>query len=256
MKWVFGILGGLVLLVALLLGTVFWATSGVTAAADEFFAALARDDRAAARAMLSEGFVTSSSPAQIDALFADPQLSQVSSASWSKRSVNNNLGSLEGALTTETGGTVPISLELISEKGEWKIHALQLSPAGISNNRSSLPDSRQQVELVRQTTADFVKSLAAGEMDHFHGSISSLFRDQYSVDELNVAYAPLIKLDADLTVLNRLAPQFDAEPQIDDQGRMTISGSYPTEPSEVTFRYIYVREGMGWALLGLHMNVG
>lgn len=46
-------------------------------------------------------------------------------------STNNNRGELAGTLTTETGGAIPIEMDLIKEGDHWKIVFMDVGSAGV-----------------------------------------------------------------------------------------------------------------------------
>jgi hypothetical protein len=56
---------------------------------------------------------------------------QVADTSWSSRSFENNVGSVEGTLTLDDGGVVPVTMELVKEGEEWKVSYIELGKAGV-----------------------------------------------------------------------------------------------------------------------------
>lgn len=256
MKIVLAVIGTLVLLVVLAIGGAFLFTSGITQVADDFFAALRRGDDSAARALLSREFLASTPEHRLQAFLAG-DLRRVDSTHWSSRKVDNGLGRLEGDLGTEGGGRLPVVLTLVKEEAGWRIqHIERKAAAGLAGPSPTVPDEAAQVALVRAAMADFVTSLNAGEMSHFHASVSQLFRSQFSVDQLNDAYRAFLDYGADWSELDALTPRIEPAPSIDGDGVLVLAGSYPTQPNTARFEIKYVQEAGQWKVIGLNLNIG
>ena len=58
-------------------------------------------------------------------------IADYASASWDARSIQNSRGFLNGALTSKSGGILPVTIELVHENGAWKILAVHMSDTGI-----------------------------------------------------------------------------------------------------------------------------
>lgn len=258
MKTVLKILAVLVLLAIVAIGAALHFTRGIVDTADAFFQAVREGRTADATSQLSEGFRAATDAQALMRFLDDSQIRRVESANWHSRSVSGGEGRLEGSLTTEGGGRVPIVIDLVKERGAWKIHRIERAAAGLAERpvRPELPATEEAQALAQQTTRDFVTSLANGSMAHFHASVSRLWQSQYSVAELDQAYRVFLDLDADLGVLNSLEPQFASTPDLDDDGVLSLEGHYATEPSRVRFSYRYVVEGSTWKPLGLDMKIG
>jgi len=60
---------------------------------------------------------------------------------------------------------------------------------------------------------------------------------------------------ADFRPLDGMQPTIKAA-SVDDNGALTIEGSYPTTPNEFTFRNRYVFEVLDWKLIGINSKIG
>lgn len=258
MKTVLKILAVLVLLAIVAIGAALHFTRGIVDTTEAFFAAVREGRTDDATTQLSEGFRAATDDQALMRFLDDSQIRRVESATWHSRSISGGQGRLEGALTTEGGGSVPIVIDLVKESGAWKIHRIERAAAGLVEPpmRPEPPAADEARALVRQTTQDFVTSLANGSMAHFHARISRLWQSQYSVAELDQAYRVFLDLDADLGVLDSLEPQIEPALELDQDGVLTLAGHYVTEPSRVRFSYRYVVEGSVWKPLGLDMRIG
>lgn len=127
------VLAAITLLVGVIVGGVFYATSGITDAGDEFFEAARRGDYEAAYALTSTELRNDSDVIRLQRYLEGSGLDKVTDTSWSSRSMENNVGRLEGSVTTESGGTIPLKMQLVKEKGGWKIAMIETMPSGLSD---------------------------------------------------------------------------------------------------------------------------
>jgi len=58
------------------------------------------------------------------------------SASWSSRSLENNLGELKGEIVTKQRGVIPLTVKLIKEDGSWRVLGLSGPTAGLAVDES------------------------------------------------------------------------------------------------------------------------
>ena len=102
----------------------------------------------------------------------------------------------------------------------------------------------------------FAQSVNDKSMAPMHDHIAHVWRRQVSVELLDDAFGGFYDLGVDLMILERFSPQFSKQPAFDEYGALAIEGTYPTEPSTVTFKHQYVYEGLGWKLTGFNVNIG
>ncbi len=105
----------------MIVGSVFYLTSGITRTADQFFKSVKRNDMQAAHTYLSEGFRASTSQEQLETFLKGTALINYKRASWGSRSITGKTGEINGSIETADGGTIPIKMEFVKEKEGWKI---------------------------------------------------------------------------------------------------------------------------------------
>src|ERR1043165_5297177 len=127
LKILLGIAAG----IAAIVGIALYATSGIVAATDEFFAAVQRQDFAAAHGYLSEDFKATTNVAALQEFITSSALVRFKEASWSSREIRGSRGTLAGEITTQSGGVVPLKVSLVKESSLWKIASLQKPAAGL-----------------------------------------------------------------------------------------------------------------------------
>ena len=251
------VLIGIIGVIALALGAIFYFTADMVTVADDFFVA-AKENRASdAYAYLSEDFRANTSESELMEFLEENQLTQFENANWQTRSINGGRGDLVGSITTTSGGTVPLSLTFAKGGGTWSIYAIQKPKAGISEESSDLqlPSESEQVALVSETMQMFAVSVNEQSMETFHGHLSNLWQRQISVAELEEAFGAYFGIGADFTVLETYAPTFDSSPALDEEGFLAIAGHYLVGEEKVVFTQTYVFEGLSWKLLGFSTRV-
>lgn len=249
MKVVLGIVAG----VTALLGLIFWLTGDIVEAGDNFFAEVRVENIDGAYDLLSEDFQATTSKEELQVFLKDNALISVTETSWSSRSIENNRGTLQGSVTTEKGGVIPLTLKLVNTDSGWKIYKIEKATAGISEQSGlqPLPSKEKQMELVHTTTNVFVDGVNAKDMTGFRNYASLVLRDQNSVDSLNETFESMMNLENPLDIFKEMTPVFVAPANKNDDGVIIIRGYYDTNPERYEFRYRYIYEGVSWKLLGL-----
>lgn len=251
------ILLGIVGVVALGLGSIFYFTAGMVGVADDFFVAVRDNDIDTAYTYLSDDFRAGTAKPELAAFLEKNQLTQFEEANWQTRSINGGRGDLIGSITTSSGGVVPISLTFAKGNGKWRIYAIQKPVSGLLNESAGLqiPSEKAQVEMVRETMHQFAVSVNEESMKQFHGHSSVLWQQQFSIEDFDKAFGTFYELGADLTVLDDHTPRFNSTASFDENEFLVIAGHYATEPDQLHFEQKYTFEGLGWKLVGFSANI-
>ena len=254
-KWV-KILLGVAAVFATGVAAVFYFTSGMVETADAFFDAVKPKNFAAARSYLSEDFKASTDEQALNRFLSDSALVDFKQSNWSDRQVGGGRGELNGSITTDSGGVVPLRLTFVKENDVWKIYAIHKPAAGLQTQEAgspAVPPSAEQVALVKQSMRDFIVSVENKDMAHFRGTVSQLWQKQTTTEELNEAFRSVIDAGANWSVLERFEPELSSEVSVDENGVLQLAGRYPTKPN-VHFEQQYIYEGLGWKLLGFRIE--
>ncbi len=269
-KWV-KILLSVVAVIILTISLVFYFTAGMVDAADAFFMAVKEKDMVKARTYLAEDFKANTNDKALTEFLSSNALLNFKESSWSDRQVNDDgRGELNGSITTETGGLVPIKMTFVKEKDEWKIYAIEKPAAGLQTESTTtaastansgsvssgtgIPDKAQQTAMVKQAMHDFLISVAKKDMTHFRNTVSELWQKQFTVEMLNQGFKQIIDSDANWGVLEKEEPILTAEVKADKDGVIVLSGYYATKPSQVKFEQKYIQEGNVWKLISLSVE--
>ncbi len=256
MKTWIKVLLGLAVVIAFAVGAAFYMTAGMTKTADAFFNAVKQQDVADARNFFAEDFKANTDEAALMTFLESNALAGFKEASWSSRSMSGNRGQLDGSITTETGGVVPIRLTFVKENGDWKIYSIRKPEAGLQTDDAPphAPDIAERVTLVNQSMHNFLISVTAKDMTHFHSSVSSLWKKQTTPEALNDAFRTIIDSPVDWSVLDDMQPALSSDAEVGDNGVMVLRGNYPTQPNQVNFVQKYIQEDGRWKLIGFNIE--
>ncbi|HET6628380.1 MAG TPA: hypothetical protein VFG91_01265 [Woeseiaceae bacterium] len=250
------ILIGIVAVFALAVAAVFYLTSGMVDTANTFFSALKNGDIATAHTYLSEEFKAGTDEAELKQFLTKSALLQFKEASWSNRQISGGRGELNGAVTTETGGIIPLKLTFITENGDWKIYAIQKPAAGLQiENSQGIPDQAEQVALVKRSMHDFAISVNQKSMEHFRTTLSELWQDEVTVDALDQAFGTAYDTGLDFRVFDHFEPVIEPVAALEQYDVLVLTGYFPTEPDQLYFEQKFIYEGFGWKLFGFSFEI-
>jgi hypothetical protein len=256
MKKLLKIVIGIVVVFVLCIVAVFYFTAGMTDAADAFFEAIKKQDIAAARGYLSEDFKASTDEAALKEFLSKGALLKFKKASWSDRQISGGRGELNGEVTTDTGGVVPLKLMFVKENDAWKIYGIQKPTAGLQTEQASptIPSKPDQAMLVKRSMHDFALSVNSKSMEHFHSTVSQLWQHEFTVEKFNEVFGKIFGSGLDLTILDGFEPVIEPVAELGEHGVLILIGHFPTEPKQVHFEQKYIYEGIGWKLVGFSFN--
>ncbi|MFH1874202.1 MAG: hypothetical protein ABH859_03330 [Pseudomonadota bacterium] len=264
MKKVFLILIGLVVIAAIGVSLVFWFTSGLVKTADSFFINLKNRDYQKAYIYVSEDFKISTPQNRFIEFLNKSSLMNFKKFSWDNRSISGEKGTLEGSVVTDSDGIVPVKMEFVKEKGEWKIYSISKPNAGLvekpallqENEDTRLPSESEAIELVSESLMKFAVSVRDKDFTGFHNFVSNSWKKELSVNGFSQAFKSFTDADINIVpVLESYPPVFDQKPTLSKNGILTIKGHYPTRPSRISFELKYIYEGLGWKLVGTNVYI-
>jgi len=248
---------GIVVVFALGIATIFYFTAGMAKTADAFFEAVRKQDIAAARSYLSEDFKASTDEAALKEFLSKGALLKFKTASWSNRQISGGRGELNGAVTTDTGGVVPLKFMFVKENDAWKIYAIQKPTAGLQTEQASpsIPTKANQATLVKRSIHDFGLSVNSKTMEHFHSTVSQLWRRQFTTEKFNEVFGKTFDAGWDLIVLDKDEPVIEPVLSLGEHGELVLKGYFPTKPKQVNFEQKYLYEGVDWKLFGFGIDI-
>lgn len=251
------ILIGIVVVIVLAIGAIFFFTGDMVETGDKFFQALKENNLPEAYSYLSEDFRSKTQEVEFKEFVEKNSIADFKESSWSERSISGGRGVLTGSISTKNGGVIPLKLSFVKGKDGWKIYSIEKPSSGFQEETEghSMPPESQQIEMIRKATRDFAAAVKNKDAANFYKSFSSVFKQQFTVQKLNEIYKPFYDLGIDLSVLEQFAPVFDQKPSIEKNGVLRITGYFPTEPNKFYFNQTYIYEGLGWKLNGYSVRI-
>lgn len=252
MKTLLKVVIGIVAVFVLAVGVIFFISRDMVKTGDKFFLALKENNISQAYSYLSEDFRSGTNDNEFRDFIARNSISSFKESSWSKRSISGGRGVLNGSISTNSGGVIPLKLSFVKGEKGWEIYSIEKPSSGFQEETAthSIPSGPQQIEMIRMASKEFAIAVKNKSMADFYKIFSSMFKQQFTVEKMDEIYKPFYGLGIDLLVLEEYAPVFDKKPTIDEDGVLTISGYFPTQPNKFFFDQTYIYEGLGWKLIG------
>jgi hypothetical protein len=250
------VVGGLAVLVGTIIALVFWLTGGAVEASEKFLALIVQERMEEAYQSTAAGFRSQQDAATFAETVREIGLTRYKSASWTQRQIENDRATLEGSVTTVDGGTIPLTMALVSEGDEWKVLRLTTPAAGAAitdaeKGTALVPDDNVLRQLVNQTMRSFSQALQRNDFGPFYETISDKWKGQITTDALSRAFQPMIDQQTNFSNIQSVDPTFGAPPTIDQNGLLVAFGFYPTEPDQARFELRYIYEAPTWKLFGI-----
>lgn len=119
----------LMLFIGSIISVVMYLTSGLVQTVSLQLEAIQQGNPEKAYSYTSKDFQNSTSLDEFKIIIdKHPSLKNNASSSFYERSINNNIGSLRGTLTSVDGGQTPVEYILIYENDRWKIYKFNINP--------------------------------------------------------------------------------------------------------------------------------
>jgi hypothetical protein len=252
---------GLITLIALVVGFVFYATSGMTDTANEFFIYVKSKHYDDAYNMLSEEFKASTDQKDFISFIEKSSLTNYKDVNWHSRSIDEQMGTLEGTIITRSGEKIPLQMKFIKKGDTWKIYSIFKPASGLvsspeseiaSDTHNAVPSEKEINSLVKATTKHFAEAIKAKDFTKFYQTISSLWQQQTSPNKLAEAFSPFFD-NIDFTTLNTLQPILDSKPTVTKENILKVKGHYDTFPNRISFEYSYIKENDAWKLFSIYI---
>lgn len=254
-KVLIGILIAIVIIAVIVAGVFYW-TSDVKRAGDEFFSLIRDGNTQEAYRATAREFQSATPEEQFARFLENSSIADFESATWTSRSISNNVGELEGSLKTKGGGVLPIKLKLVKENGKWKVLSIEKASAGIvaDTGAAAVPADKELMVMANQSVLMLGRAINAGDFSAFYSSAAKVWQDQTNPEALKEAFKSFIDQKIDLTVVEGKNPEFGEKASIDESGRLILKGFYPVQPAKLNFVLKYVQQDKQWKLIGINVS--
>ena len=158
----------------------FALTQPVVDASEQFLALLGQEKFDEAYACAADGLRAEHDAASFARAARRLGLSNYSSASWHNRVITNQEGLAEGTLTTKSGDTRPVTVQLIKEGGKWRVlgvrcGGVEIAPLDQSRAAPSEVDLRK---MATESLLDFNHAVQTEDFTTFYEKLSPLWQEQ------------------------------------------------------------------------------
>lgn len=263
------ILLGFFIFIGLMVALVFWATSGMSGAADDFFNLLAQKNYTSAyNEYISSDFKTKTPLTKFINYVKANHFDEVKDTQWGNRQMNGNLGELEGSLITQNGSAIPIKLKFVKAGDNWQIYAINKPQSGINPSESSaansntasekalsvqIPSNEETASLLTDSMQHFTYSIKNKNMQEFYDSVSEFWKEHIKVEDMNKAFSRLIDANIDFTPLIDTKPKIK-KINITPKGVLEVEASYDgnvinLNGATVEVKAGYINENGKWKLI-------
>jgi uncharacterized protein YxeA/2C-methyl-D-erythritol 2,4-cyclodiphosphate synthase len=243
-------------LIAAIVAAVFYFTADVTRTGDRFFALIRDGNIKAAYQSTAREFQAATSEDQFMAFLKSSSIAEYQSATWTSRSISNNVGELEGSLKTKGGGVIPVKVKFVKENGKWKLLSIEKAAAGIvaDSTVAVVPADADLIGLTNNSVLMLGQAINAGNFASFYSSTAKLWQNQTTADAIKQIFQSFIDQKVDLTVIQGKNPEFSEKASIDGNGRLILKGFYLVQPAKVNFTLKYIQEDKQWKLVGINVS--
>ena len=179
---------------------------------------------------------------------------------------------LKGEVLTATIKTLPVSLKLIPERGEWRVCSFsiterqdstqetQFSPVGKGASFNSaesheMPTPAVLQKLVENSLTIFNDAIQKQDFEEFYNNVSDAWQKQLTPKRLQNAFQGFIDNKVNLGSFQTLTPIYDTPPQVNSEGLLLVEGHYPTNPYQIHFVLRFSYQFPHWKLFGLDVQL-
>jgi hypothetical protein len=120
--------------------------------------------------------------------------------------------------------------------------------------QNKLPTERGLEALVKSSLLSFNDANVTGNYTVLHAKLSKPFRQQFSPEKLKATFKEFADKNIDIDLIAALKPSYDPAPVIDDNGKLVVKGSFPTEPARVIFELDFIPSDGEWKLIRINVE--
>ncbi len=225
--------------------------------ADDFFQKVKEAKYDDAYELVSEEFKNNTSLEELIDFLEGSTLADFKSANWSSRKYDNNEGELKGDITTESGGTIPITIKFVKEQDKWKILSIYKESGGIELQTElgkSIPNENNLKKMASEAVLQLAKAINTEDFKPFYNYVCAVWKKETTPDELKKAFQEFIDKEIDLEVVKEVEIVISDEPTLEDDV-LAYSGYFTTSPHQVYYSVTYFYEYPKWKLAGITINV-
>jgi len=125
-------------------------------------------------------------------------------------------------------------------------------PAAQAQNK--MPTERGLEILVKSSLLSFNDANVTGIYTVLHAKLSKPFRQQFPPEKLKATFKEFADRNIDIEIIAAMKPMYDPAPVIDNNGKLIVKGSFPTEPARVIFELDFIPSDGEWKLVRINVE--
>jgi hypothetical protein len=150
---------------------------------------------------------------------------------------------------------VTFKLTYLQEGSAWKLMGINVQAIPFVENTGKVPSDKELKALALDSLLSFNDAIQTKSFDKFYNRIAKLWQKEVTPDQLLQIFQSFIDKEVDLFPITKLTPTFSKAPTVNDDGLLVLQGSYPTQPSRLSFELKYFYEDESWKLAGINVQV-
>ena len=121
--------------------------------------------------------------------------------------------------------------------------------------QNKVPPDRVLEALVKSSLLSLNDANVTGNYAVLHAKLSKPFREQFPPERLKATFKEFQTNGADFDIIAAMPPSYDPRPVVDDDGKLVVKGTFPTEPQRLRFELEYIPSDGEWKLIRIYVKV-
>lgn len=123
------------------------------------------------------------------------------------------------------------------------------------DGKQALPDNLESKKIVLNTTLAFAEAVNSKDLSLFRFQTTKEFKEKFSHEQFEQTFSGFIEQNINLLPVAKLDPVFRNPPYMSEDGTLTLTGYFPTRPSQVEFDYSYAWHDDSWKITGISLQI-
>lgn len=121
--------------------------------------------------------------------------------------------------------------------------------------QNKVPSGRALEALVKSSLLSLNDANVTGNYDVLHAKLSKPFREQFPPERLKATFKEFQTNGADYDIIAAMPPSYDPRPVVDEEGKLVVKGTFPTEPQRLRFELEFIPSDGEWKLIRIYVKV-
>ena len=123
------------------------------------------------------------------------------------------------------------------------------------DEKQLLPSNSENEKIAMDTTLAFAKAVNANDLSLFRNQTAKEFKTTFTHEQFEQAFSGFIEQKINLLPVANLKAQFRDPPSLSNDGVLTLTGYFPTRPSQVEFDYSFLWRNNEWKVSGISLEI-